>query len=84
MTDIGLQLLASFLISDLKIGLTLAILQKSGKTSPINDEFKIIVRGFDTRSPLSLMIVVGTLSGPAVFPFFNFLIAMPYKFHLQI
>ena len=68
------------LTSFFKIGVTLVIFQISGKTPYISDELKIIVRGFDSRSPTSFMIVVETLSGPAAFPFFNFKIAFGCSF----
>ena len=68
-----------FLAPDLNIGVTLASFQISGNTPFSNDELKIIDNGFDTRSPTSLTIVVGTLSGPAAFPFFSCLIAFNVK-----
>ena len=59
-----------FVAPDFNIWVTFASFQISGNTPLSDDELKIIDKGLDTRSPTSLTIVVGTLSGPAVFPFF--------------
>ena len=58
-----------FFAPDLNKEVTLVSFQISGTTHFSNDELKIIDNGFGTRSPTSLTIVVGTLSGPAPFLF---------------
>ena len=68
MTEVVVYNCASFLAPDLKIGVTLASFQISGKTPFITESLKIIVTGFAMRSLTSFTMMVDTLSGLDAFP----------------
>ena len=82
MTEIGLLLLASLLEPDLKMGVTLANFQISGKMPCRKEELKIIANGLHITSPASFISIVGILSGPGAFSFFNCLMEASIKMSL--
>ena len=82
MTEIGLQLFASLLEPDLKMGVTLANFQISEKMPCRKEELKIIANGSHITSAASFISIVGISSGPGAFPFFNCLMEFSMKMSL--
>ena len=67
------------LAPDLKIGVTFAIFQISGKLPAVSDEFYISVRGRARNSDASLACLTGILFCPLALPFFSQVSASDYN-----
>ena len=64
------------------MGVTLANFQISGKMPCRKEELKIIANGLHITSLASFISIVGILSGPGAFPFFNCLMELSMKISL--